>query len=200
MSETHEMLADGSLSLLAMLVPLAVPGFGRLSAAARAALMMFVLLAGWAPLWHGKPALFYVRGVVGELSVASLVLFALQAARGLGVRTSYTARMSRDVAALLFLLFAILYSCTLGYLHYDLYAWGYEPRELLVLAAIMLAYLWVRHPGAALAWLLALFAFACGLQASPNLWDALGDPILWLGTAWHAFAPAPAQGRMLAAA
>ena len=113
------------------------------------------------------------------------MLFAYGLARGLGWRTRFTEPMPRDVGALLIVLLLPLNLCALGFIPYDLYAWGYQPRLLLVIAAGLLVYAWRRHPGMALAWLAGLACFALGVLPSVNLWDALGDPLLGFAGVFH---------------
>ena len=184
MTNVHDLLAYLGLVLLAAGIPLAFASFFRLPGWAKVAATIVGIASVSVPFLSEQPLLFYARGIIGEISVPTQMLFAQGLARALGWRNRYTEPFPRDVGALLIVLIAPLTLCTLGYLPYDLYAWGYQPRLLLVIAAGLLAYAWWRHPGMAVAWLAGLACFAIGILPSVNLWDALGDPLLGFAGVW----------------
>ena len=184
MTIVHDLLAYLGLAMLAAGTPLAIARLFRVPVWAKVAAMIVGVAAVSVPLFSEQPLLFYARGFVGDISVPTQMLFAYGLARGLGWRTRYTEPIPRDIGALLIVVLVPLNLSTLGYLPYDLYAWGGQPRLLLVIAAALLTYAWWRHPGMALAWLAGLACFALGILPSVNLWDALGDPLLGFAGVW----------------
>jgi hypothetical protein len=149
-----------------------------------------VLAALLVPL-RGVPIAGYVRGMVGDLSVTSLLLLAtaaLSMARGpkLHDRGELRALAAFVVAGALF-----LYPMGLGLTSFDPYALGYPPRVRGFLAALapVALFAWVRGwlllP---LALVLALAAFRFDVLESRNLWDYLLDPWLAAGMlGWAGF-------------
>jgi hypothetical protein len=179
------MLNDVGLSLLALVFLLSVPGVRRLSVLGRLILAGLGLALLWAPIINGQTPLFYASGLITGISVPTQVLMALGVAHRLGWRNPLSQPLPRDIGALLAGIFVLLFLSTLGYIQYDLYGWGYQPRVMLAAVWVLLAWSWRRHPGLAIAWLAGLTAFAFHLSPSINLWDAVGDPILMLGGLWR---------------
>ncbi len=173
------------LSLLALVCLLSVPGVRGLSVLGRLILAGFGLTVLGAPIIDGQTPLIYAGGIITGISVPTQVLMALGLARRLGWRSPVTQPLPRDLGALLAGIFVLLFLSTLGYIQYDLYGWGYQPRVVLAGVGVLLAWSWRRHPGLAVAWLTGLAAFAFHLSPSINLWDALGDPVLMLGGLWR---------------
>ncbi len=132
----------------------------------------------WIPLL-GTPCLHYFRGQVGDPSLTTLVVVLLSLLAGFGLRNDYTRALPRDLALLLAVLLGIMYAGVLGFLPaVDVYAWGYQPQEMLLGLAILLGYAWWRHCGFGLALLAGLAGFQVQAMLSPNLWDYLADPFL----------------------
>jgi hypothetical protein len=126
----------------------------------------------------GLPAVAYVRGVTGDLSVPTLVLAASACASRIAGRTLFAPRewsaLLRAVAAAAL----FLYPFALGWTPFDPYALGFGSIAFttVLLLAILAAWragldlpVWVVL-AAALAWL-------AGLYESRNLWDYLIDPL-----------------------
>lgn len=162
---------------------LALPGVRRWSGRRRG-----LTLAGiWAAVWlipvAGGNLLTLSRGLLGDLSLTTLAVLCAGHLRGFGVCNDYTRPLRRPLAAAIILLDLILYAATLGYLEFDPYGAGYQPQILLVGLALILPLAWKRQPGLALGLLAGLIAFRCHWLPSPNLWDYLRDPVLWL-IAW----------------
>lgn len=125
------------------------------------------------------PPAAYVRGMVGDLSVTTLVLFAYAVGRRRGAFRPVD--VSRSVGGLLLLVLAagILYPLALGTAPYDTYRWGYgEPGFLGLLLGIALAGIALRMPLVVLSVCLAVLAWVVGWSESNNLWDYLLDPLL----------------------
>lgn len=125
------------------------------------------------------PLAAYVRGVMGDLSIVSLLLLwssVLPSAK----KTPLAFKVSIAIAAVVF------YPLALGFGMLDPYAWGYGSIGLLI-AAILIAIVcglagWIKG-----VWVLsfAIIAWAAHWHESANLWDYLLDPFLAL---WAIFA------------
>ena len=125
------------------------------------------------------PLAAYVRGVIGDLSIVSLLLLwssVLPSAK----KTPLAFKVSIAIAAVVF------YPLALGFGMLDPYAWGYGSIGLLI-AAILIAIVcglagWIKG-----VWVLsfAIIAWAAHWHESANLWDYLLDPFLAL---WAIFA------------
>lgn len=155
-----------------------LPGVTRMPKSSRALLAIAVAIAAMVPL-AGLPAAAYVRGVIGDLSITSLVLLILTILRPLlgwhssGTKASFTLQMLITVAAL------GLYPLALGISSIDPYRLGYGNLWFLsVLLVVALAACFRRIPVVALCIALAVFAWDIGWYESNNLWDYLLDPLL----------------------
>ena len=125
------------------------------------------------------PLAAYVRGVMGDLSIVSLLLLwssVLPSAK----KTPLAFKVSIAIVAVVF------YPLALGFGMLDPYAWGYGSIGLLI-ATILIAIVcglagWIKG-----VWVLsfAIIAWAAHWHESANLWDYLLDPFLAL---WALFA------------
>ncbi len=155
-----------------------LPGVTRLPKSSLALLVGAVAIAAMVPL-AGLPAAAYVRGVIGDLSITSLVLLTLTILRPLlgwrppGSKAGFTLQLLITVAAL------GLYPLALGLGYFDPYRLGYGNLWFLsVLLVVALAACFWRLPVVALCIALAVFAWGIGWYESNNLWDYLLDPLL----------------------
>ena len=133
--------------------------------------------------WQGMSLVYFMRGVLGDPSIATITYVILVYYRLL-VQGECN-RPSWKLSLVLVLMLGTLYASTTGYLEYDLYhlyQWGYHPQVLLVLAFVLMAWAWHVNRLIALAWLTGTLAFALGITPSVNFWDALFDPYLFLGS------------------
>lgn len=124
----------------------------------------------------GLPLAAYVRGMVGDLSITSVVLLAAAASGA-----SSTKPDARGVAALLIPAVAacVLYPMALGATRFDPYQLGYgEPWFLAAVLAVALMGHLARLPLVAVSISLAVLAWSVGWYESSNLWDYLIDPLL----------------------
>lgn len=157
---------------------LLLPGVARMPKSSLALLVSAVAIAAMVPL-AGLPAAAYVRGVIGDLSITSLVLLMLTILRPLlglhssGTKASFTLQILITVAAL------GLYPLALGISSIDPYRLGYGNLWFLVaLLVVALAACFRRLPVVALCIALAVFAWDIGWYESNNLLDYLLDPLL----------------------
>lgn len=129
------------------------------------------------PFWDGLSLAMAMRGLVGDPSITTLQLLVL----ALAGRTPAAITHGWAVPAAILLPGLLLYPATLGALDIEVYRLGYQPWALVAVVAIPALLAWWRgHPLAL--WLLTidLLVFAAGLAESPNLWDSLIDPLLFI--------------------
>ncbi|CRM15911.1 MULTISPECIES: hypothetical protein [Pseudomonas] len=125
------------------------------------------------------PLAAYVRSFTDDLAISTLVLLGWVSLVRLGLLEPQAPRARAQVLLLFGLLAALLYPATMGLTYFDPYRWGFNPRPMIVLVALLaLGLLWLRNKLAV--WMLALgtLAFALRLKASENYWDYLIDPLL----------------------
>ena len=137
-----------------------------------AGLLLVVLLL---PLIHGLSLAGFLRGVIGDLSVTTLVL----------VLISFfvpSEPLSEPVRRLLILVLAgglVLYTFSLGPFRIDPYEWGYQPRMMLLVLAVAGFLSARRHPTLLYYLAVPLLAYFLRMSASVNLWDYLIDPLVF---------------------
>ncbi|KAA8700779.1 hypothetical protein [Pseudomonas proteolytica] len=135
-------------------------------------------LVSFIPL-NDLPLAAYVRSFTDDLAISTLVLLGWVSLVRLGLVEPQEPRARAQMLVLFGLLAALLYPATMGLTYFDPYRWGFNPRPMIVLVALLaLGLLWLRNTLAV--WMLALgtLAFALRLKASENYWDYLIDPLL----------------------
>jgi len=142
------------------------------------ALSLPIVIAAMLLPWNGQSLVYYVRGVVGDLSVSSLVLLGILYARTFFVPVKEQQPIRCQIGWVLLAIQVPLYASTLGYWSYDLYGWGYEPHWMLPMVGALMLWAWCTQPALGLAWLAGVISFALGMTLSRNLWDALFDPFM----------------------
>ena len=169
-------LASSAIAIIAVAVML--PGVARLRRIHFVLLVCAIVIVILIP-FGGLPLAAYVRGVTGDLSIASLVLLILTILRPLfGCPPSSTnARLA--LQALITIAALGLYPMALGISFFDPYRLGYgNPWFVSVLLLVALAACFRQLPAIALIIALAVFAWSVGWYESTNLWDYLLDPLL----------------------
>lgn len=118
------------------------------------------------------PLSAYVRGVIGDLSTATVLLLL----SALFVRNQSAPWIVKVAIGLVGLCF---YPFALGLGMFDPYGWGYSSVALLI-AVLVFALLCAIAKWNRGAWIIGLAIIAWGMQwhESTNLWDYLIDPIL----------------------
>jgi len=166
-------------------VALALPGMARLRRRNRALLLAAVAALALAPL-GALPAAAYVRGVIGDLSITSMVLLVRALLRPLfrwdpvGTENALAVQTLVGVGGL------VLYPPALGLGGPDPYRWGYGEQGFVVAVLLLATAAWLlRLHLAASCIALAVLAHAVGWYESRNLWDYLLDPLV---SAWGLFA------------
>jgi hypothetical protein len=165
----------------------------RLPVRARYAVMLAAALAVFVPIGDLSVAA-YVRGVTGDLSMATLVL---AGAACLAQLSGKALIGRRDLLALCWLcLFAavLLYPFALGWTPFDPYSLGYGSIEFLtVLLCVTLAAWWARLYLIVFIVVVAALAYLAGAFESRNLWDYLIDPLVSVYALVRLMAPGTVQ-------
>lgn len=147
------------------------------SPARRLSLLGLVCTLLLAPM-NGVPIAVYVRGMVGDLSITTLLALAYATGRSLGYFPPLDTQRRKVSLQLLAVIACVFYPLALGMTLYDPYRWGYgEPWFLLLLFCLALICV-LRWPLVALSINLAVLAWVVGWYESSNLWDYLLDPML----------------------
>jgi hypothetical protein len=164
--------------LLGLVVAATSIGLRRLSVRVRYAVMLAAAFAVFIPI-GGFPVVAYVRGVIGDLSLATLVLAGAACIAQLTGRTLIGQRDLRALCWLWVLAAAFLYPFALGWTPFDPYSLGYGSIEFLTaLLCVTLAAWWARLYVIVFIVIAAAFAYLAGAYESRNLWDYLIDPLV----------------------
>jgi len=162
----------------AMFIFLLLPSFG-LNKPLRVVLL-FALLACSFIVLDGLSLAIYLRSYIDDLATTSMVLLLWGCLRKLELLPP--ARRSVTGVLILFAVMAlVLYPATLGLSHLDPYRFGYSPRPMLMVFAVLTLGLFYLRNGLAVVMLAsATLAFSFGIKPSQNYWDYLVDPLLGL--------------------
>jgi hypothetical protein len=165
----------GSALLIAVAV-LQLPRIQRLPSRYLALLSATTILLSLIP-FSALPAAAYVRGMVGDLSITTIVLMLIALLRPHCVVVAD--RQLRHVYIVLAVAAVCLYPLALGAGMYNPYHLGYS--NMLFIATVLLfaiAALLIRENLVALCLTLATLAWSLGWYESTNLWDYLIDPLV----------------------
>ena len=147
----------------------------------RRIVVVVLLVAGLFVPVFGLTAAQWLRSVVGDLSVLTLVILTNILAQRL-FNFNLLNPASRTILLLgVVLLGVVFYPLALGLSLLDPYHFGYTPSDMTVLLVSVSVIAWLRGQRAlAVVILLPLLAFDLRLLESANLWDYLLDPILFI--------------------
>lgn len=165
-----------SSALLIAVAVLQLPRIQRLPSRYLALLSAATLVLSLIP-FGALPAAAYVRGIVGDLSIPTLVLMLVALLRPHYVVVADT--QLRHLYSVLAVAAVCLYPLALGVGLYDPYRLGYS--DMLFIATVLLfaiAALLIRENLVALCLTLATLAWSLGWYESTNLWDYLIDPLV----------------------
>jgi hypothetical protein len=147
----------------------------------RVAVMLGMLVSVVLVQIHGLSASEWLRSVTGDLSITGMLLFAdivlyrLWRLRLVNPESRYWLFRGIIPAGLMF------YPLALGMTEFDPYAWGYAPVVMVLAIAGMSLWAWKNGlRNLAVILLLPVLAFHLKLLESPNLWDYLLDPIVFV--------------------
>lgn len=162
----------------AMIIFLLLPAFG-LHQYWRVALLFALLAASFIQL-DGLSLAVYLRSHIDDLAITTLVFMAWGCLRRLDLLAP--AQRNKTGVMLLFAVFGlVLYPATLGLSDMDPYRFGYSPRPMLVLLALLtFGLFYLRNHLAVVMLASATLAFVAGIKPSQNYWDYLVDPLLGL--------------------
>lgn len=163
-------------ALLIAVAVLQLPRIQRLPSRYLALLSAATLVLSLIP-FGALPAAAYVRGIVGDLSIPTLVLLLIALLRPHYVVVAD--RQLRHLYSVLAVAAVCLYPLALGVGLYDPYRLGYS--DMLFIATVLLfaiAALLIRKDLVALCLTLATLAWSLGWYESTNLWDYLIDPLV----------------------
>lgn len=169
------------LSQLLLLTVLCAVLLGRwvMQPLARNVLLVGVLVLGFSlPLAGSTPAQ-WLRSLLGDLSVVTLVLLADIAARRWWNRTLLAASTRRVLLWGAAVVGVMFYPLALGVGPLDPYRLGFAPALLVGVFCLASLSAWLlRARGLAVILLLPLLAYNLHLLESDNLWNYLLDPVL----------------------
>ncbi len=145
----------------------------------RLALLAILLVLGFAVPVAGSTAAQWLRSVLGDLSVLTLVLFADILARRLWNRTLLEPASRTALLLSVAVVGVVFYPMALGVGPVDPYRWGFAPMGLVAVLCLASIVAWLRRArGLAVFLLLPLLAYNLHLLESDNLWNYLLDPLL----------------------
>lgn len=167
--------------ILAIIVALLhMPGVARLPGRIRAAWAMAAAILLLVPV-GGLPAAAYVRGVLGDLSITTLLLLLHGLLRPLRGWVQFAPREQTALLALVVGAAVFLYPMALGWGYFDPYRLGYGDPWMVGGLWVLALLAWAaRAQMLAVCLVLAVTAWNLGWYESTNLWDYLLDAPLAL--------------------
>jgi hypothetical protein len=152
----------------------------RLPIAVRGVLL---LPAGWLVFMpiNGLPVAGYIRGLLGDLSITTLILLFTASMSALFDRDFYRPRSFFLIMLLVLTVGLFLYPFSLGFTDFDPYVLGYSSKIFLAFFfAVALTAWYFNLYFLVIIIVLDVSAYLMGLYESRNIWDYLIDPILTL--------------------
>jgi len=169
-------LAGAAAAIAAVL--LGLPGIARLRRAHPTSTLLAAVAVALVP-FGGLPAAGYLRGIVGDLSVTTVLLLLHGLLRPALGWAAIEARSRLSLQVLVAAGGLVLYPLALGLGPFDPYRLGYaNPWFLGGLLALAVAAGLRRLTLVAWCLALAVLAWAVGVYESRNLWDYLVDPLV----------------------
>jgi hypothetical protein len=164
----------------------------------KAGVVVLILLAFWVPV-RGLAAVGYLRGIVGDLSVTTMIVLGMTIFTRLSSRQWLTAREQTFWSATIGIAALFLYPMALGLGTYDPYQLGFGSYTFATAILILTIAAWLaNHLWMVSSILASVTAYLLTLLDSTNLWDYLIDPLLvclalyWLvRRGWNHCAQAP---------
>jgi hypothetical protein len=171
-----------TLAIVTLLVRL--PQVQALPLLRRAGALAAAIIAISIPLW-GVSLAGFVRGMTGDLSIATLALLALALVRSFFDYKLVEEQNRLKMLQAILIAAVLFYPLALGISMFDPYRLGYGNLWFMVALLGLAAWSSLRYSTLfALCIALAVAAWSAGWYESPNLWDYLLDP--WLAV--YAFA------------
>jgi len=155
-----------------------VPRVRALPLRKRAGLLAVAVIVLSIPLW-GVSAAGFVRGITGDLSIATLALLALALVRSLSGRALAGEQNRHALLKAVLIAGVLFYPLALGLTMFDPYRLGYGDLWFMLALLGLAAWSSLRYSTLfALCIAAAVAAWSIGWYESTNLWDYLFDP--WL--------------------
>jgi len=170
----------GQVLLVAVLLTLMSGSLVKDKRLHRVSVAVLLLLGMFVPV-YGLTFAQWLRSVVGDLSVFTLLIFANILAQRLWNKNILPTATRNMLLWGVALVGVVFYPLALGVSEFDPYRSGYAPVLMTVLLCLVSIFAWLSaYRGLAVILLLPLIAFNLQLLESTNLWDYLLDPILWV--------------------
>ena len=122
----------------------------------------------------------FVLAHMGTLSASMLVLLAFQLFANVGSIETFSASMLRNMNLFWFATGMILYPAALGLFTRDVYVFGFHNSMSWCVLAVSVVAMLCRYRILGLCLAFSVLAHLMMLHESPNLWDYLIDPWLWI--------------------
>lgn len=127
----------------------------------------------WLSIPLELPLSGYIRGIVGDLSITTIILFFSQTFR---LSMFKSPSLFTYIIALIALLF---YPFSMGFSMIDPYSWGYDSYSFFYSVAILsILFIFMKNLWMSFTISIAIIFWALEIHDSSNLWDYLIDP--WL--------------------
>lgn len=147
--------------------------------------LIILLMLMFIPVLKGHSAAFFIRGVVGDVSILTLCLLLAGTFSRLGLVKPLEEKQNLLVLVSVIVIGIPFYTATLGMTYVDPYRWGFGSMLLLPLFVVALWASWVRYwfIASVVTLIVIVWAVGGGLE-SGNLWDYLIDPLLLVYALW----------------
>ena len=166
------------LLLMALLFALLTAKLAK-QPAIRWALLAILLLLGFALPLAGSTAAQWLRSVLGDLSVLTLLVFADILGRRLWNKTLLAPATRTALLLSVAVVGVVFYPMALGVSSVDPYRLGFAPMVMVAVLCLASLVAWLRGArGLGVVILLPLLAYNLHLLESDNLWSYLLDPLL----------------------
>lgn len=168
----------GQVVLVALLLCVALGSLNNVERKRRHLFFILLAIGLFLPV-YGLTFAEWLRSVIGDLSILTLIIFSDSLLRRLFKR-SFLDLSSRNTLLLgVGILGLVFYPLALGLGSFDPYQLGFTPLILPLVLGLISVYAWFAGKRIiAIILLLPLIAFNLRLLESVNLWDYLMDPIL----------------------
>lgn len=148
----------------------------RLSRSMQITLLLVLVCGAVLPL-NGISLAIYVRSVIDDLAITTLIALSIGTAVRMGLMNAPTRTHQSELLVCFAVLALILYPATLGLTYLDPYRLGYSPRPLIFTIGLTTLFFLVRGNLIGVLMLsVATLAFSTGLKDSNNYWDYIVDP------------------------
>jgi len=167
---------------------------GRRGPRARWASLSVLAFLGLLPVGHTDVSGFMLAHT-GTLCVPILILMFRELLAAEGLVPSQPLHIQRNTNLFWLAGGVLLYPAALGFVAHDTYYFGYNSLMGWCVLGLSCVAMLCRHQVLGICLAATVLAHQLGLQESPNLWDYLIDPWLWIAAAsqliWMRFKPQP---------